>query len=157
MSISFVKYALIGCLVSLGFHTSSYSQDSEQKWSQKAGRTVSKAIRFANSGKHQDALEKYEKLLKSAELSAFETSTIYQLKGQSEYYLGSYDMTIGSFRKAISAGGLDEGVVENLEKNIEDLEKIILRNNTEENISEDVKRPGSFSITPRSQNLKPKQ
>ena len=144
---NFIKYAFLSVIISLCFSVNVYSQQDDRQFSKDTARAVAKAIKAENSGEYEKALKKYEKLLNSGNLSTYERSTIYQLKGQSEYYLQSYELTASSFKKAIETGGLNENEVQALEKFIQKLQNFIDQNSGLEPKKE-TKPIGSFKINP---------
>lgn len=135
MILRLMKYSLLVFIVMFGFCGTSYSQVDLQNWSKDAGRAVSKSIKLADSGKHEKAIKGYEKLLKNSELSPHESSSIYQLKGFSEYSLSLYTSAIASFESAIASGGLSEIQIKRLKENIDQMDFLINRKDASEGTS----------------------
>ena len=70
---------------------------------------------------HKKAVKRLKKGLKLDGLSAFETSTMYQMMGNSYYAQKKYDDALEAYENAISGGGLSETDKRNLRVNVAQL------------------------------------
>lgn len=82
---------------------------------------AAEAQSYQREGEHKKAVKQLKKGLKLDGLSAYETSTLYQMIGASHYARGKNADTIEAFQNAINAGGLSQKDKGELQANIAQL------------------------------------
>lgn len=93
----------------------------DRTFSEKAGAYANMALEFDKQYNYKAALAELDKALALKNLSPYERSTLYQMKGSAYYHLNDYKSAITAFENAINAGGMTRKEVEALELNIAQL------------------------------------
>lgn len=96
--------ALLLCLSVSNFAAA--SDTAEREFSRKTGKAAVKVMALMQDKKYEDATAKLEALLEKSKLSAYERSTLLQMKGQAYFELTQTPLAIKAFENAISTGGL---------------------------------------------------
>jgi len=96
-----------------------YAQTAtDRKFSRETGAIVNTTVGRMNSDDFATSLDSLDKLLRTHDLTSYETSIILQLKGQAHYELEQFSEAIRAFEGAIAAGGLLDNEVNQLRLNI---------------------------------------
>jgi len=112
-----LKITATGLILGLAFQT----QALAQTFGPESHEYATEAQTLQKQNDHKKAVKRLKKGLKLDGLSAFETSTMYQMMGNSYYAQKKYDEALEAFENAISGGGLSETDKRNLRVNVAQL------------------------------------
>ncbi len=113
----FLKLTAIGLILGSAFQT----QALAQTFGPDSHEYATEAQTLQKQNDHKKAVKRLKKGLKLDGLSAFETSTMYQMMGNSYYAQKKYDDALEAFQNAINGGGLSETDKRNLRVNVAQL------------------------------------
>ena len=119
---TFLKLTSACLIVGFSLHGMASAQSAGDRFFSAASHPfATEAQSLQRENEHKKAIKKLKKGLKLDGLSAYETSTMYQMMGASYYARGKNDDTIEAFENAIRAGGLTRKDATNLQANIAQL------------------------------------
>ena len=107
-----------GLILGFALHGTAMAQ---QTFGVESHEYASEAQAYQGQGEHKKAVKRLKKGLKVDGLSAYETSTMYQMMGNSYYAQKKYDDALEAFQNAIAGGGLSQRDKQNLQVNIAQL------------------------------------
>lgn len=113
----FLKLSAASLILGLAFHGTALAQT----FSAPVFEYASEAQSLQAANDHKKAIKRLKKGLKLDGLTAFETSTMYQMLGASYYARGEKKKTIEAFDNAIAAGGLSRKDKMDLQTNVAQL------------------------------------
>ena len=102
----------IGLITCLGLSTAQ-AQEARQ-FSTQVGTPVSEAAELLRANSHAEGLAKLDQALAISDITAFEKSSIEQMRGAALYQLDRHRDSITAFETAINAGGLSAAEVQSL-------------------------------------------
>ena len=112
-----LKVTSAGLILGLAFQGNALAQT----FSAESVGYATEAQTLQGQNDHKKAIKRLKKGLKLDGLSAFETSTMYQMMGNSYYATKKNDKAIEAFDSAIQAGGLSHRDKTNLQANVAQL------------------------------------
>jgi len=113
----FLKVTSASLILGLAFHGTALAQT----FGAESHAYASEAQTLQGQNEHKKAIKRLKKGLKLEGLSAFETSTMYQMMGNSYYARGKNEETLEAFQNAINAGGLSRKDKSDLQVNVAQL------------------------------------
>jgi len=118
----FLKLTAASLIASLACHGTTLAQSTgAQTFSAASVEYARDAQTLQGQNEHKKAIKRLKKGLKLDGLSAYETSTMYQMMGNSYFALKKNDDTIEAFEKAIQGGGLSLKDKTDLQANVAQL------------------------------------
>ena len=115
--LTFLKITSASLILGLALHGTALAQT----FGPESIEYATEAQTLQKQNDHKKAIKRLKKGLKLDGLSAFETSTMYQMMGNSYYAQKKYDDAIEAFGSAIQAGGLSPADKNGLQENIAQL------------------------------------
>ena len=115
--LKFLKVTSAGLILGLALQGNALAQT----FSAESVGYATEAQTLQGQNDHKKAIKRLKKGLKLDGLSAFETSTMYQMMGNSYYATKKNDKAIEAFDSAIQAGGLSHRDKTNLQANVAQL------------------------------------
>jgi len=110
----FLKLTAASLIAGLALHGTAFAQT----FSAASIEYAKEAQALQGQNAHNKAIKQLKKGLKLDGLSAYETSTMYQIMGASYYAQGKNDKAIEAFENAINAGGLSQKDKGDLKANV---------------------------------------
>lgn len=118
----FLKLSSLSVMASVMLCGSAFAQSTGgQTFGSESHEYASEAQAYQGQGEHKKAVKRLKKGLKVDGLSAYETSTMYQMMGNSYYAQKKYDDALEAFQNAINGGGLSQRDKRSLQVNIAQL------------------------------------
>ncbi len=114
-------FCLGGSLCAVPAIAQDQNSQPSQQFSAHVGQPVSEAAEYINNKNFAAALSKLEGALAISGLSAYESSSIWQMKGSVHYELDQFDEAIRALQMAINSGGVKHDSQKQIELQIAQL------------------------------------